>query len=333
MGSTNNLSEEASVLIKEITDSIQKLDDKSAKFKVSINDDYHTLDDIVSGIAKQQKELGNLEKLVQKSKSQASLKTCAELRSRLSKLKQQYTPETGSLFVRLFLGQVNVKQYRDGERFRLKQEYEKFKHKTSPQFLLFVVLIHYYPHPMFITAWQIWLLYYYITLALRENILRVNGSSIKSWWIYHHYLSMIGSLVMMLWPLDGTFTLFLPGFLLVSLFQGLVQTLINRYQQRQLYKLVAMGKANIMDVAGEATGFLDPGWAPSFMVLFPFLLGVQLLQLYEGLILLHYSYKGGLSETDWQVVASGLIFLGLASGNLFTTLGTYYQKLRNNKTD
>lgn len=32
-----------------------------------------------------------------------------------------------SLFVRLFLGKVNVKQYREGERVILKQEYQKFK--------------------------------------------------------------------------------------------------------------------------------------------------------------------------------------------------------------
>lgn len=37
---------------------------------------------------------------------------------------------------------------------------------------------------------QAWLLYYYVTLALRENILNVNGSFIKPWWILHHYVSI-----------------------------------------------------------------------------------------------------------------------------------------------
>lgn len=61
-----------------------------------------------------------------------------------------------SLFVRLFLGQVNVKQYRDGERNHLKlvceilfvhflalpnylyKEYEKFKRRTNVLLLAFV---------------------------------------------------------------------------------------------------------------------------------------------------------------------------------------------------
>ena len=36
-----------------------------------------------------------------------------------------------SLFVRLFLGRVNVKHYREGERMRLKTEYEKFRSRTN----------------------------------------------------------------------------------------------------------------------------------------------------------------------------------------------------------
>jgi hypothetical protein len=66
---------------------------------------------------------------------------------------------------------------------------------------------------------HVWLLYYYTSLALRENILRVNGSSkiihrandvmmtnrgaisdIKSWWIIHHYLSIVVSLTLIMFP-------------------------------------------------------------------------------------------------------------------------------------
>ena len=39
--------------------------------------------------------------------------------------------------------------------------------------------------------WHIWLLYYYLSLALRENILKANGSEIHSWWFMHHYISMV----------------------------------------------------------------------------------------------------------------------------------------------
>jgi hypothetical protein len=38
---------------------------------------------------------------------------------------------TCSLFVRLFLGHVNVKVIKSGEKFIMKQEYEKFKGRTN----------------------------------------------------------------------------------------------------------------------------------------------------------------------------------------------------------
>jgi len=37
---------------------------------------------------------------------------------------------------------------------------------------------------------QIWFLYFYSSLALRENILRINGSRIHPWWLWHHYVSI-----------------------------------------------------------------------------------------------------------------------------------------------
>ena len=41
---------------------------------------------------------------------------------------------------------------------------------------------------MLLKAHQLWLLYYYTTLSLRENILLANGSNIMQWWILHHYV-------------------------------------------------------------------------------------------------------------------------------------------------
>lgn len=43
----------------------------------------------------------------------------------------------------------------------------------------------------------VWLLYYYVSMALRESILRVNGSRIHPWWLYHHYVSLVLAVVMM----------------------------------------------------------------------------------------------------------------------------------------
>ena len=140
----------------------------------------------------------------------------------------QHAPATGSFYVRLMLGEfyilflslgaaphssvtcfrstyicldrsgrVNVKSYHTGERLRRKQEYEKFRARTNIIFCLFTMiraaLLFYSPTSLLAdmveSASLCWLLYYYASLALRENILKVNGSNIATWWISHHYIS------------------------------------------------------------------------------------------------------------------------------------------------
>lgn len=49
----------------------------------------------------------------------------------------------------------------------------------------------------------VWLSYVYLALALRENVLIVNGSNIRSWWILHHYLSILACLIMLALPVDS----------------------------------------------------------------------------------------------------------------------------------
>lgn len=50
---------------------------------------------------------------------------------------------------------------------------------------------------------QAWLLFFYTSLAFRENILRANGSDIRPWWVYHHYLAMAMALVSLTWGIQG----------------------------------------------------------------------------------------------------------------------------------
>lgn len=53
------------------------------------------------------------------------------------------------------------------------------------------------PHP------RCWLLWFYTCLALRENVLRVNGSNIRNWWINHHYYSVGLALTVLTMPFDS----------------------------------------------------------------------------------------------------------------------------------
>jgi hypothetical protein len=91
-------------------------------------------------------------------------------------------PDTGSLFVRLFLGQVNVRVASTEDRRTLKAEYEKFRYRTNFGFIIFplvwildyVYLRNVWKHTHWINILtHVWLLYYYVSLALRTNILKV----------------------------------------------------------------------------------------------------------------------------------------------------------------
>ena len=106
------------------------------------------------------------------------LQACHESLSRV----QSIAPSTGSLFVRLFLGQVNVRVASSKEKEVLRDEYEKFRFRTNFGFLIFPGLwmatqmyLRYkwqYTHWIYILT-HVWLLYYYVSLALRINILKV----------------------------------------------------------------------------------------------------------------------------------------------------------------
>jgi len=106
-----------------------------------------------------------------------------------------------SVFVRFMLGKVSVKMWKKSEQLLFRDEYNKFKLRTTWIFILWPLLqLFAFSHPLVWTAHQLWLLYYYMSLSLRENILQANGSNIHNWWIYHHYISLLISTVSLLFP-------------------------------------------------------------------------------------------------------------------------------------
>ncbi|XP_040861512.1 uncharacterized protein [Glycine max] len=150
---------------------------------------------------------------------------------------------------------------------------------------------------------QAWLLFLYTGLALRENILRVNGSDIRPWWIYHHYCAMVMALVSLTWEIKGQ-----PDcakkqrgvqlFLQWAMMQGVAMLLQNRYQRQRLYTRIALGKAKRMDVVwGETAGVDGQLW-----LLCPILFTLQGFEAYVGLLLLRTAVVGVVSE--WQISLS-----------------------------
>lgn len=249
-------------------------------------------------------------------------------------------PSTGSVFVRLFLGQVNVLAVSPKDRATLRDEYNKFKDRTNIGFLvlplLWLVTSFYLRYQFRYTDWiykltHVWLLYYYVSLSLRENILRVNGSHIRMWWIYHHYISSLMSVIVLTWPADSaSWARFLPQFTLYFLYQGVVQFMQARYQKARHYALTAMGKATHMDVSNTET--LTEFHAGLYAIL-ALVIVAQAWQVYNGYSLFLLLFQDLNVTQPWydfreevQCTLLAVMFVFLGVMNCYQTIATLIDK-------
>ncbi|PQP98727.1 transmembrane protein 120 homolog [Prunus yedoensis var. nudiflora] len=241
----------------------------------------------------------------------------------------------GGRFLRMFLGPITVRSSSKDIQLKVKEEYNAYRDRTALLFLLFPATLLILRSwlwdgclPTFpVQAYQAWLLFLYTGLALRENILRVNGSDIRPWWIYHHYCAMFMALVSLTWEIKGQ-----PDcsqkqrgvqlFLQWAMMQGVAMLLQNRYQRQRLYTRIALGKAKRMDVVwGETAGVDGQLW-----LLCPILFILQGFEAYVGLQLLKTALVGVASE--WQVSFCGVLLVLMAVGNFVNTVQTLMVKSR-----
>ncbi|KAF8752742.1 hypothetical protein HU200_011860 [Digitaria exilis] len=238
-------------------------------------------------------------------------------------------------FLKMFLGPVNVRVARKEDKLKIKDEYNNYRDRTAYKFLLFpsiLLLLRWWIWDGCLPAWavqmyQAWLLYLYTSFALRENVLIANGSDIRPWWIYHHYLAMVMALISLTWEIKGQ-----PDcsnkqrgvqlFLRWAIMQGIAMHLQNRYQRQRLRTRIALGKAKRMDVvAGETAGVEG-----QLLLLYPVLFILQGFEAYVGVLLLQTALHGLASE--WQVVVCGILLVVMAVGNFVNTVETLILKLR-----
>ncbi|KAJ6776627.1 TMPIT-LIKE PROTEIN [Salix koriyanagi] len=238
-------------------------------------------------------------------------------------------------FLKMFLGPINVRASRKDVQLKVKEEYNSYRDKTALLFLFFPSVLLCLRSwvwngcmPSFpVQLYQAWLLFLYTGLALRENILRANGSDIRTWWINHHYCAMIMAVVSLTWEIKGQ-----PNcaqkqrgvqlFLQWAMMQGVAMLLQNRYQRQRLYTRIALGKAKRMDVVwGETAGVDGQLW-----LLCPILFILQGFEAYVGLQLLRTAYKGVTSE--WQVIFCGFLLVFMAVGNFMNTVEILMVKSR-----
>ncbi|XP_077233452.1 uncharacterized protein LOC143875731 [Tasmannia lanceolata] len=238
-------------------------------------------------------------------------------------------------FLRMFLGPINVRATRKDVQLKVKEEYNSYRDRTAFLFLLFpstlLLLRSWIWNGCFpvlpVQLYQAWLLFLYTSLALRENILRVNGSDIRPWWIYHHYCAMLMALISLTWEIKGQPDCALKQkgvhlFLQWAIMQGVAMLLQNRYQRQRLYTRIALGKAKRMDVVwGETAGVEGQLW-----LLYPILFILQGFEAFIGLSLLKTALVGSISE--WQVIVCGILLVLMAVGNFANTVQTLMAKSR-----
>ncbi|XP_042474429.1 transmembrane protein 120 homolog isoform X1 [Zingiber officinale] len=241
--------------------------------------------------------------------------------------------KTQGKFLRMFLGPVNVRAARKDVQLKVKEEYNNYKDRTAILFVLFpstLLLLRSWIwdgcFPILpVQLYQVWLLFLYTSLALRENVLRANGSDIRPWWIYHHYCAMLMALISLTWEIKGE-----PDcnfkqrgvqlFLAWAVMQGFAMLLQNRYQRQRLYTRIALGKAKRMDVVwGETAGVRG-----QLLLLCPILFTLQGFEGYVGVLLLRTALVGAVSE--WQVIVCGILLIVMAVGNFVNTVQTLMEK-------
>ncbi|XP_073956351.1 transmembrane protein 120 homolog isoform X3 [Choristoneura fumiferana] len=229
-------------------------------------------------------------------------------------------PKQNSMYLRIILGNVNVSILNKNDKFKYKDEYEKFKLILSVIAFVLAVLnlyIDFRPLQLILIFLLVW---YYCTLTIRESILKVNGSRIKGWWRLHHFISTAVAGVLLIWPQNEPWNEFRHTFLCFIAYISVVQYMQFRYQSGVLYRLKALGARHNMDITIE--GFHSWMWR-GLSYLLPFLFGGYVFQLYIAYTLYQLSYH---PEATWQVPNLAVMFLVLHSGNMYTILRTMRKK-------
>lgn len=320
------MAEDLAELASSLNDlqSVQKdLDSALTSAQNRLDSAFRALDECVSQHAGQLRTCQRVEGMIRQlraEKAQLSEEQRAQLEVYAERLRRCRTsldrlraskPKTGSVFLRLCLGKVNVKVWKRGERVQSRDEYEKFKFRTTFIFIIFPALQLYFgtePLGLLAKAHSLWLCYYYASLALRENILQVNGSAIKDWWVYHHLLSMLATLVILIFPRSVQDAW--ARFLWFALAQGFVMMVSNRYQANRHYARRALGKAKEVDVETTETLVEKP---TDLFALVPMLYCVYAFEIYFGA----YIYMCNQSDPAGWVL--GTVWAVLGVGNAVTT--------------
>lgn len=259
-------------------------------------------------------------KLSKMSKTKENEENINELKSNIMKRKaqlyevEQTLPKENGLYLKIILGNVNVSILNKEDKFKYKDEYEKFKLILSSIGFLMAVLNYFIRFRALELSYIFLLVWYYCTLTIRESILKLNGSRIKGWWRFHHFFSTAAAGILLIWPDNETWLAFRHQFVLFNIYISVVQYLQFRYQRGALYRLKALGERHNMDITIE--GFHSWMWR-GLSFLYPFLFAGYIFTLYNAYTLYKLSFY---PSATWHVPVLCVMFFILFLGNTLTTI-------------
>uniref|UniRef100_A0A3Q3QS58 Transmembrane protein 120A n=1 Tax=Monopterus albus TaxID=43700 RepID=A0A3Q3QS58_MONAL len=304
----------------------QQIQDTHRLYKQKLEEVTKLQDSFSAAIARQKKKLKELGASLEEYLSPEQLDAIAEIEESIKDRTdaffemEAFLPKKNGLYLSLVLGNVNVTLLNKQAKFAYKDEYEKFKLVLTVILLVFSFTCRFVLSYRALDAlFNFLLVWYYCTLTIRESILISNGSRIKGWWVFHHYVSTFLSGVMLTWPEGVLYQMFRNQFLTYCLYQSFVQFLQYYYQSGCLYRLRTLGERHNMDLTVE--GFQSWMWRGlTFLLPFLFFGQVSSLLLTSAHCLL-----------TCRVLMCGCSYMVLFLGNFFTTLRVVYQKYMNNQ--
>jgi len=323
----------------DVASCVKDFEDLSEEFKASatLHKDYvKKLDELASLQAKCVKELNHqryrigvikksIKALRRKPNNQEILddleKKIVHRKVQLYEM-EEALPKMNGHYLRIILGNVNVSILNKDDKFKYKDEYEKFKFVVNGIGLLISVVNLLANSRVLDLLFMFLLVWYYCTLTIRESILKVNGSRVKGWWRAHHFISTVLSGVLLIWPNNSVYYAFRAQFMWFNVYISVVQFLQFRYQRGCLYRLRALGERHNMDITIE--GFHSWMWR-GLSFLLPFLFIGYFYQLYNAYVLYQLSFD---PNATWQVPVCSAMFFLIFLGNTVTTLMVIPQKLK-----
>lgn len=245
--------------------------------------------------------------------------------------------KAGSTFLRYILGDVSVRVWNESDRKQLKSEHYKFKQFVTLWLAIFplVQLIFGFSWVLY-QSHHVLSIYFSISLAIRENVLKINGSRINSWWFTKHYLG-IGTSWLSLLLLRSAYDSYEGYFTLNTFFSfwsAVVIWVMTQNQKAQHYARMAIRRESISPKATSKTMVGGPSWTSTwYFILIPLLYVTYVLEFLLAGYCIFKSLENWYQQMQLRIfelecLMLGILWLLVAFGNIITTSRTIHLKHR-----